>query len=139
MESKRQKQVGKIIHNALSEIFQMQMGEILGQSMVTIISVNMTPDLLIAKVYLSIYNSENPNDVLKVIETNNKGIRRLMGNQIRNKVRMIPELMFFRDDSMDEVVKMDKLFKEIKQKDEEVKELRENSDFIDTNPYKEEG
>ena len=138
MESKRQRQVSKILQTALSEIFQRELGEILGQSMVSIISVNMTPDLLIGKAYLSIFNTDTPKEVLKTINANNKGIRRLLGNKIRNKVRAIPELEFFIDTTMDDVVQLDNIFKEIHQKDEEIKELRENSNFEDTNPYKEE-
>lgn len=137
MESIRQQQVNKVIQIALSEIFQREAREILGNSLVTVASVRITPDLYTARIYLSIYNTPNPNDILKLIDYNNKEIRGLLGKKIRNKVRVIPELAFFRDDTMDEVIKLDNLFKEIKEKDSAIEELRKNSDFEDTNPYKE--
>lgn len=137
MESIRQQQVNKIIQIALSDIFQREAREILGSAMVTISSVKVTPDLYNAKIYLSIYNTPNPNELLKLIDYNNKEIRGLLGRKIRNKVRVIPELAFYRDDTMDEVIKIESLLKEIKQKDAEIEELRKNSDFEDTNPYKE--
>lgn len=137
MESIRQQQVNKIIQIALSEIFQREAREILGSAMVTIASVKIAPDLYNAKIYLSIYNTPNPDELLKLIDYNNKEIRGLLGRKIRNKVRVIPELAFFRDDTMDEVIKLESLLKEIKEKDAEIEDLRKNSDFEDTNPYKE--
>ncbi len=137
MESIRQQQIGKIIKVALSEIFQREVEEILGGAFVTVLDVKITPDLQIARAYLSVYNVPSPDDIIGIIDHNNKAIRRLLGNRIRNKVRKIPELEFFRDNTMDEVVKIEKIFKEIRKKDDEVEELRKNSDFVDTNPYKE--
>lgn len=136
MESIRQQQVNKIIQIALSEIFQKEAREILGNAMVTISSVRITPDLYTARINLSIYNIPNPNGLLDLITYNKKEIRGLLGKKIRNKVRSIPELEFYRDDTMDEVIKLDNLFKELKEKDEAIEELRKNSDFEDTNPYK---
>ncbi|HUH74787.1 MAG TPA: ribosome-binding factor A [Chitinophagales bacterium] len=137
MESIRQQQVNKIIQIALSEIFQREASEILGRAMVTIASVRITPDLYLARINLSIYNVTNPNEVLDSITESKKEIRGLLGKKIRNKVRVIPELEFFRDDTMDEVIKLDSLFKELKEKDDAIEEIRKNSDFEDTNPYKE--
>ena len=137
MESIRQQQVNKVLQIALSEIFQRELIEILGRAMVTIASVRITPDLYTARVNLSIYNVANPNDLLDVIGHNKKEIRGLLGNKIKNKVRSIPQLEFFRDDTMDEVIKLDTLFKELNEKDKAIEEIRKNSDFEDTNPYKE--
>ena len=136
MESIRQQQVNKIIQIALSEIFQKEAREILGKAMVTIASIRITPDLYTARINLSIYNIPNPNGLIDLITYNKKEIRGLLGKKIRNKVRVIPELEFYRDDTMYEVIKLDSLFKELKVKDEAIEELRKNSDFEDTNPYK---
>lgn len=138
MESIRQQQVNKVIQIAMSEIFQKEAREILGSALVTVASVKITPDLYTARIYLSIYNIPNPAELLKLIEYNNKELRGLLGKKIRNKVRVIPELAFFRDDTMDEVIKLDNLFKEIKEKDSAIEDLRKNSDFEETNPYKDE-
>lgn len=137
MESIRQQQVGKVIQIALAEIFQRKVDEILDGAMVSVLSVQLTPDLRTARGYLSIYNSSDPEQIINNIQHNTKAIRGLLGRQIRNKVRSIPELEFFRDNTMDEVIKIDKLFKEIKSKDSEVEKLKKNSDFEDTHPYKE--
>lgn len=137
MESIRQQQVGKVIQIALAEIFQRQVDEILDGAMVSVLSVTLTPDLRTARAYLSIYNSSNPEEIINNIQHNTKAIRGLLGKKIRNKVRSIPELELFRDNTMDEVMKIEKLFKEIKQKDSQVEELKKDSDFKDSNPYKE--
>ena len=137
MESIRQQQVNKVIQIALSEIFKRELSKILGRAMVTISSVRITPDLYTARINLSIYNVANPNDMLDLIAHNKKEIRGLLGRKIRNKVRSIPELEFYRDDTMDEVIKLDTLFKELNEKDKAIEEIRKNSDFEDTNPYKE--
>lgn len=138
MDSIRQKQVGKIVQIALSEVFMKEAREILGAAMVSVADVRITPDLLEAKVYLSIYNTAQPVEILSYIDQNNKGIRRLLGAKIKNKVRRIPELSFFRDDTMDEVMKIESLFNVIKEKDEEIEEIRKTSDFKEENPYKDE-
>ena len=136
MESIRQQQVNKTLQIALSEIFQREVSEILGRAMVTISSIRITPDLYTARVNLSIYNIPNPNELLEKIINNKKEIRGLLGRKIRNKVRSIPELEFYRDDTMDEVIKLDHLFKELNEKDKAIEEIRKNSDYEDTNPYK---
>ena len=136
MESIRQQQVNKTLQIALSEIFQREVSEILGRAMVTISSIRITPDLYTARVNLSIYNIPNPNELLEKITNNKKEIRGLLGKKIRNKVRSIPELEFYRDDTMDEVIKLDHLFKELNEKDKAIEEIRKNSDYEDTNPYK---
>lgn len=137
MESIRQQQLAKTINVALSEIFQRELDEILNGAMVTILSVNVTPDLQIARVYLSIYNASNPDEIVEAIQRNTKGIRGMLGRKIRNKVRTIPEVEFYRDNTMDEVIKIEELFKDIKQQDEKVEKLRDKSDYVDNNPYKE--
>ena len=138
MESIRQKQISKIIQVALSEIFLKEAKEILGSALVSVAAVKITPDLYIARVYLSIYNTPDPKEILGFIEHNNKEIRGLLGKKIRNKVRTIPQLEFFRDDTMDEVIKLDNLFKEIKAQDDAIGEIRRSSNFKDENPYKDE-
>jgi ribosome-binding factor A len=138
METIRQKQVGKIIQVALSDVFIREAREILGTAMVSVTQVKITPDLLQAKVYLSIYNTQQPEEILGFIRHNDRELRHILGSKIRNKVRRIPELIFFRDDTMDEVIKLETLLHDIKEKDEAIEEIRKNSDFKDENPYKDE-
>lgn len=127
MESKRQKQVSKLIQVTLSDVFQRELHEILQNAMVTVINVHITPDLFIARNYLSIFNYPKPEELLRAINENRKYIRGLVGNKIRNKMRTIPELEFYLDNTLDEVFKIEELLKEVKEKDESIAKLREDS------------
>lgn len=138
MDSIRQKQIAKMVQAALSEVFISEAREILGQAMVTVSNVKVTPDLLLARAYLSIYNTDKPDEILGFIQYNGRELRRLVGSKIKNKVRRIPELEFYRDDTLDEVFKMEDLFKQIHSKDDEVEEIRKKSNFKEENPYKDE-
>lgn len=121
-ETKRQKMVGRLIQEELSQIFLREGKEVTGNAMVTISNVRMTPDLLTARVYLSIFNAEDPDEIMYFIEANNKQFRRLLGNKIRHQVRRIPELAFFKDESLDEVFKLEEIFKQLKEEKEAKKE-----------------
>ncbi|MCB9033625.1 MAG: 30S ribosome-binding factor RbfA [Chitinophagales bacterium] len=127
MESIKQKQVSKIIQMALADIFLQEAKEILDGAMVSISSVHITPDLFTARVYIGIFNHKKPDEILYFIEANNKAIRKLLGNKIKSKVRRIPELVFFKDDSLDEVFKLEALFKDIKDKDDSIQQLRDTN------------
>ncbi|MBX7227399.1 MAG: 30S ribosome-binding factor RbfA [Chitinophagales bacterium] len=119
MESIRQKQVAKLIQVVMSDIFREEAHEILEHSLVTVAHVRLTPDLSVARIYLSIYNTGalKPEDILGYITFNNKQIRGILGKKIRNKVRHIPNIEFFLDDTLDEVFKLEELFKEIRDKE----------------------
>lgn len=116
-ESIKQRQVAKTIQWAISEVFRQEAAEILNGAMVTVSHVRMTPDLLEARVYLSIFNTPDPDEIMQYIQFNNKQLRGALGKRIRNQVRRIPELQFFRDDTLDEVMKLEALFKEIREKE----------------------
>ncbi len=124
METIRQRQVAKMIQLEMSELMQKDLPHILEGAMVTISGVRVTPDLYTARIYVSIYNHKNPDAVLEILEKSNKNIRGILGNKIKNKVRSIPQLEFFKDDSLEEVQKLEEIFKDIKKKDEELEKLR---------------
>ena len=124
METIRQRQVAKTIQIIMSEIVQKDLTNILDGAMVTISGVRVTPDLYTARVYVSIYNHKNPDAVLDSLDKNNKMIRGLLGNKIRNKVRSIPQLEFFKDDTLEDVQNLERIFGEIKKKDAEIDKLR---------------
>lgn len=109
MSAIRQQQVASLIKRTMSEIFIKEGRNIYSNAFVTITQVRMTPDLSVARVYLSVYNIKDKEDVVTMITENEHGIRRLLGNRIRNKVRHIPNLEFYLDDTLDEVYKMDSL------------------------------
>ena len=117
METIKQKQMGKLIQISLSEIFGNEGREILEGSLVTVTHVVMTPDLALARGYLSIYNTPDPKKILDFITINKKAIRGILGKKIKNKVRHIPNLDFYIDDTLDEVFKLEQIFKEIHEKE----------------------
>ena len=110
METKRQQKFARVIQKELSEILQKEGWSFHGSSIVTITMVRMSPDLSIAKVYLSIFNAENNELLLNELRAKAREIRYKLGEKIRNQVRVIPNIDFFIDDSMEYVSKMEKIF-----------------------------
>lgn len=109
METTRQKKVAKLILQQLSEIFQREMRGIIPNVLVTITGVRVTPDLGIAKVYLSFLPNKGASVHIETIKDNGKNIRHELGNRMRHDVRIIPNLQFFIDDTKEEAEKIDKL------------------------------
>jgi ribosome-binding factor A len=120
-ETIKQRQVAKIMQWAMSEVFRQEAAEILQGAMVSVSHVKMTPDLLEARIYLSIFNTPDPDEIMQYIQFNNKQIRGALGKRIKNQVRRIPELNFYRDDTLEEVMKLEALFKEIRDKENRTK------------------
>ena len=113
MDSTRQQKFGRLIQKELGEQFQREGKSYYGQNFVTITGVRVTPDLSVARVYISIFKSPKPEDVMKLIRDSSHEIRRELGKRIRNQARIIPTLEFFLDDSLDYVDKMENIFKNI--------------------------
>lgn len=117
-EGKRQKQVGGLIQEEINFIFQKLGLNMMDGGMVSISSVKITPDLLEARIYLSVFNAPDNKAVLKKIEDKAWEIKREFSARVKHQLRRIPELKFFLDDTLDHVFKMEELFRQIK-KDEE--------------------
>jgi ribosome-binding factor A len=117
-EGKRQKQVGGLIQEEINTIFQRLGLSFVDGGMVSISSVKVTPDLLEARIYFSVFNAKDKNLVLKKIEDRAWEVKKELAARIKHQLRRIPELKFFLDDTLDQVFKMEELFKQIK-KDEE--------------------
>jgi ribosome-binding factor A len=105
--SKRQTQVGGLIQKELALIIQKKFGGLVPGRLVTISGVRMSSDLGLAKIYLSIFPSNDADKIIKEINNNVSKIRFELGNSIRNDVRRIPELVFYLDDSLDYLEKID--------------------------------
>jgi ribosome-binding factor A len=82
--------------------------------MVSISSVKITPDLLEARIYISVFNAADNKSVLKKIEERGWEIKKELASRVKHQLRRIPELKFFLDDTLDHVFKMEELFKQIK-------------------------
>ena len=131
MESIKQRQVAKIIQIAMSELIQKDLSPILEGAMLTVSGVRITPDLYTARIYVSIYNHTKHENLLDILDKNNKLIRSLHGNKIKNKVRSIPQIEFFKDDTLEDVQNLERIFGEIKKKDAEIEKLRSNDNKSD--------
>ena len=122
MESKRQQKFAGVIQRDLAEIFQREGNSYFPNTLVTITKVRMTPDLAIARVFLSFFNTANASQDLNSVKTHAGEIRYKLGLRIKDQARIIPHLEFFVDDTNEYVERMDKIFdkisKEPRQKDE---------------------
>ena len=117
-ENKRQKQIAGLLNQELAGIFQYLGLNIVEGGMVSISSVKITPDLLEARIYLSIYNAKDPKPALKKIDDRAWEIKKELASRVKHQLSRIPELKIFLDDTLDHVFKMEELFKQIKKEDE---------------------
>lgn len=117
-ESKRQKQVGRLIQEEMSDIFQREGMSMADGGMVSISKVAVTPDLLDARIYLSLFQVKDPQQLLHEIKEKTKELRKQLGIRVKNQLRRVPELHFFLDDTLDHVFKMEELFRKINEERE---------------------
>ena len=110
METTRQNKISRLLQKELSEIFLLQTKAMPG-TLVSVSAVSISPDMSIARVYLSVFPSEKAEEIVKNINENMKTIRYELGTRVRHQLRIIPELKFFVDDSLDYIEKIDSLLK----------------------------
>jgi ribosome-binding factor A len=127
MESKRQQKFAGVIQKDLAEIFQREVSNFLPNVMVTITKVRVSPDLAIARVYLSFFNSNDNTLAINTIKAHSSEIRYKLGNRIKDQVRIVPHLEFFLDDTSAYVEHMDKIFDQISKEPRQAEDL-ENED-----------
>ncbi|WP_372753374.1 30S ribosome-binding factor RbfA [Labilibaculum sp.] len=109
METTRQSKVSRLLLKDLSEIFQMESRNLFGGKMISVTTVRISPDLGLAKVFLSVFPSNESEATLVLIKKNTKNIRRILGNKVGKQLRIVPELAFFVDDSLDYIENIDNL------------------------------
>lgn len=112
-ESNRQKKFGKLIQKELSEILQREF-KVEGEPMLTVTVVRGTPDLKIARVYISVFPDGQAREAVAELGLRNKEIRQLLVHRTRQQLRFAPELQFYLDDTLNEVGHMEQLFAKIK-------------------------
>lgn len=112
MESKRQQKYASLIQKELGEIFQKESRPLVGNALVTVTRVMMSPDLSLARVYLSFLLANNQELFDKINEAK-KSIRRNLGNRIGKSVRIIPEIAFFMDESSAYAQHMDRVINDL--------------------------
>ena len=111
MQTTRQKKVSRLLQKELSSIFQKEIPSFLGNVIASITIVRVSADLANANVYVSIFPVEEPKIALKKIQSNNVFFRKHLGDKLRNKLRIIPIIEFFLDDSAAYAEEIDKLLK----------------------------
>jgi ribosome-binding factor A len=116
MDSTRLQKIERLIQKDLGEIFLLQTKQMPGV-LISVTSVRMSPDLSVAKAYLSVFPSERGKEILENINSHKKAVRYELGLRIGKQVRRIPELIFFLDDSIDYLENIDHLLNQDKEKD----------------------
>lgn len=110
MEETRQNRIARLLQKELATIFQ-GLTRMMHGVLVSVTRVRVSPDLSICTAYLSIFPSEKSEELIENINTNEKQIRFELGRRVRNQLRIIPELRFYLDDSLDYIDHIDELLK----------------------------
>lgn len=110
METTRQQKIARLLQKELSEIFRVQTAK-MGGVLVSVSAVRVSPDLSIARVYLSIFPSERANEIIESINHSARSVRYELAQRVRYQLRKTPELTFFIDDSLDYIEHIDSLLK----------------------------
>lgn len=121
MESKRQAKIARLIQKELSEIFRRQTAS-LGGVIVSVSAVRVSPDLSIAKAYLSIFPSEKSQRILDSIKQQSKTVRYELAQAVKQVLRKCPDLQFYLDDSLDYIENIDRLLGSDKNSEEDLNE-----------------
>lgn len=108
METTRQAKISRLLQKELSEIFRQQTAK-LGNVMVSVSSVKVSPDLSVAKAYLSVFPSEQAPEVIENVNRQAKTVRYDLAQRTRFQLRRCPELQFYLDDSLDYLENIDRL------------------------------
>ncbi len=112
MDSTRQQKFSRLIQKELADVF-LKHPSLADNSFLTVTHVKVSPDLRIARIHLSIFQHPSPARVVQYCNEHMHEIRKHLGNRIRNQARIIPELFFYLDDTLDYVERMDKIFKNL--------------------------
>jgi ribosome-binding factor A len=109
MESTRQNKISRLVQKDLGTIFQQESRNLFGGAMITVTKVIVTKDLSIAKIYLSLFATKDKDALLDRIRSYSKEIRHQLGTRVHNQLRVVPELHFYLDDSLDYIENIDHL------------------------------
>jgi ribosome-binding factor A len=112
-ESTRQQKYSKLIQKELSDIFLRDKRGILDNAFITIADVRMSPDLSVARIYISMLLVKDKERVLENITQRKSEIRKALGNRIGKQVRIVPELIFFKDEVEEQATRLDELIKNL--------------------------
>jgi ribosome-binding factor A len=112
-EGKRQRQVAGALQEQFNDIFRRLNLTMIDGGMVSISNVKVTPDLLEARVYLSLFQVKDPAKTMKTIESRAWEIKKELADKMKHQLRRIPVIHFYNDDTLDYVFKMEEVFKNL--------------------------
>lgn len=111
METTRQQKIARMLQKELGEIFLLYARTLQG-TLITVTGVRVSPDLGIVHVHLSVFPSNKAKAILEQVNVDTKALRFDLGKRVRNQLRIVPELFFHVDDSLDYLENIDKLLKQ---------------------------
>ena len=107
MNTTRQQKIAKQLQKDMAEILQQEMPSVLLGTLVTVTAVRVSPDFAYAKIYVSIFPFERHEAVMQSLADHARPLRGLLGNRLRNQLKIIPEIQFFLDDSLEYIEHID--------------------------------
>jgi ribosome-binding factor A len=110
METKRQRQTAEVVRRHFSELLMQEGSALSGGALVTVTMVKMSSDLGLAKIYLSVYGTENKQAVLMMFQQEAMRLRQSLAQRVRNKMRRVPDIDFYLDDTLDEMYRLNEIF-----------------------------
>ncbi len=111
MESLRQQKVSRLLQKELSAAFQRESKEHFGGALITVTIVRVSSDFSVAKIYLSLFLAKDKNELLKKINERKWDLRKNLATTFKSQMRIVPELIFYIDDSYDYAARIDELLK----------------------------
>jgi ribosome-binding factor A len=121
MYSRRQLKMGSVIQEAFADILTREGRSIYGKAFVTITNAKVTADLSLVRFYLSIFNADDAEGIVEKFNERKFELKRKLAEKIRHQLRVMPEIEFFRDETLDYAFHMDEVFKKIKQDEDNLK------------------
>lgn len=113
----RPERVASLIQRELAPILSEAGKQLLGDSLLTLMEVEISPDLGLAKAYVSLYNSKDKQADLQILEENTPTIKKYLSAQLRHHLKKMPDLRFYLDETQDRAERMDDLLKKIQRPD----------------------
>ena len=110
MESKRQKQTAEVIRRHFGSVLMQQGPYIYGNALVTVTKVYVSPDISMAKIYLSVYNAEDKQAIIDKVSKNTAVLKQNLAQRVRKHIRRIPQIYFYNDDTLDEMYRLNQIF-----------------------------
>lgn len=109
MDTTRQLKVARLVQKEIAGIFMLEGKNYFGSALITVTGVRISPDLSFAKIYLSLYGTKDRKALLELIKEHAAEVRKKLGKRIGKQVRIIPEINFYIDDSMDYAARINEL------------------------------